>query len=59
MAEYITLLGAEDVRRAASIMQQAADTMVSAASQMETSLHFHRQYLDEWLMRLEQALKRE
>ena len=57
MADYITLLGAEDVRRAASVISQAASTMQSAASQIEDSLLRHRMFLDDWLVRFEEALK--
>lgn len=57
MNSYVTLLGAEDVRRAASIISEAASSMRSVAGQMEDSLMRHRIYLDDWLMKFEQALQ--
>ena len=56
MAEYITLLGAEDVRRAAHEMKSAAEGMGQAAMNIEDSLFRHRQWADAWLCRLEAAL---
>lgn len=56
MADYITLLGAEDVRSAASSMRSAADTMSSAASHIDHALERHRRFMDDWLSRLEAAL---
>ncbi len=57
MADYITLLGAEDVRSAGSSMRSAASDMVRAASSIEDSLHRQRLFLDDFLMRLEHLLK--
>lgn len=56
MADYITLLGAEQVQSAASTMRSAADDMRSAASTIEYALHQHQQFLDDWLMRLQQVM---
>jgi hypothetical protein len=56
MAEYITLLGTEDVQKAGSSMRSAAEGMQSAASSLEDSLSRHRQFMDDWLMRLEEAI---
>ena len=53
MAEYIQLLGAEDVRSAGSAMRNAASEMTRAASSFEESLHNHRLFMEDWLMRLE------
>ena len=53
MAEYITLLGAEDVRSAGSSMKSAAETMRQAAGSMEDSLQRHRQFMEDWINRLE------
>jgi len=57
MPEYITLLGTEDVRRASSSMQAAADDMRRAAASIEESLQRHRIFLDQWLAQFEEALK--
>jgi hypothetical protein len=57
MREYITLLGAEDVRRGGAAMASAAAEMRRAANSIETSLHAHRIFLDDWLGRLEQTIR--
>lgn len=54
IAEY--LIGSEDVRAASVTMRQAAHEMQSAAAQIEDSLSRHRQFLDDWLLRLEAAM---
>lgn len=56
MAEYITLVGAEDVRSAASTMRSAADQMERAASSISHSLECHQRFLDDWLSRLDGML---
>lgn len=53
MADYITLLGSEQVQSAAHQMRSAADQMQRAASQIDDSLHRHRMFLDDWLQRFE------
>lgn len=58
MAEYITLLGAEQVKNAASQMEHAAQAMRNAASEFDSALERHRRFLDDWLMRLEDVLGR-
>lgn len=55
MTDYITLLGAEDVRRAASNMTAAAHEMSRAAANIEAALQNHQRFLDDWLMRYEKA----
>ena len=57
MGEYITLLGAEDVRSAANTMRQAADQMQSAASMFDHSLTMHHRFLDDWLHRLQSVME--
>ena len=52
------LVGTEEVQRAAQSMRVAADTMRAAADNLDSSLERHRQYLDEWLVRLEAAIDR-
>lgn len=56
MTQYLHLIGAEDVRKAGSMISGAADSMRSTASQIEDSLLRHRQFLDEWLFRLQEVL---
>ncbi len=50
------LHGSEDVRRAASMMQQAADEMQRAALNIEGHFDRHQRFLDDWLSRFEQVL---
>lgn len=57
MGDYITLLGAEDVARAGSLMRSAAEEMSRAAASMEESLQRHRQAQEEFLTRFEEILK--
>ena len=56
MSEYITLMGAEEVRRAAHEMTSAAQTMASAAGSIEFSLQRHQQFMDNWMSQLEQIM---
>lgn len=58
MMEFIALVGVEDVRAAGSSMRVAAGEMQSAAASIEDSLNRHRLFLDDWLFRLEEILKR-
>ena len=53
MGEYITLLGADDVKSAGSRMAAAANEMQRAAASFEDTLFRHRQFMDDWLARLE------
>lgn len=55
--EYVTLMGAEDVRAAGNRMAAAADTMRSAASSIDDSLTRHQNFLDQWLARLEAVME--
>lgn len=58
MVEFITLLGADDVRAAASSIRVAAGVMQSTAASMEDSLQRHRIFLDDWLYRLEEVIRK-
>lgn len=57
MAEYINLLGAEDVSRAASQMSSAASDMQRAADSISYSLEAHQRFMDDWLLRLQGVLE--
>jgi hypothetical protein len=56
MADYVTLLGAEQVQSAAHTMQAAAVDMTRAAGTIDWALNRNQQFMDDWLMRFEQAL---
>lgn len=58
MTEFVHLIGAEDVRSAGSAMRTAAEEMKRAAASIEESLSTHRRFLDDWLIRLEDTIKR-
>ena len=59
MTEFIHLLGADNVQRAGSAMEEAADNMQRAAGSFEDPLFRHREFLDDWLLRLESIVKKE
>ena len=47
--QTITLIGTEDVLRAASSMREAASQMQSAASSMQFAFETHHRFLEQWL----------
>lgn len=55
MAEYVTLLGAEQVQSAANTMSAAADRMQRAADSISYAFDNHHRFMDEWLQRFEAA----
>lgn len=57
MAEYVTLLGSEQVARAGSSMQSAAEQMSRAASEISEALQRHERFMDDWLARFEAAMR--
>ena len=62
--EYVQLLGAEEVRAAASRMQSAADDIRSAAASLDHTVGFtmrnmledHQRWMDGWLERFEKIV---
>lgn len=56
--ETIVLLGAEDVRSAASTISAAASEMSRAASYSEDTARRQQQFMDDWLRRFEEAVNR-
>lgn len=57
MADYVTLMGAEQVQSAARTISAAADTMRSAASEMDSALDRHHRFMDDWLQRFQGVLE--
>lgn len=55
MADYMTLLGAEDVSRAGHNMEHAAEIMQRAASQFEATVERLIRALDDHATRIENA----
>lgn len=58
MTEFVTLLGAEDVKRASSNMTAAADRMSRAAGQIDAALQNHERFLTEWLVKFDELLEK-
>jgi hypothetical protein len=56
MADYVTLLGAEEVSRAGGSMREAAQTMSNAASSMAFAIEQQQRFMDDWLQRLDHVL---
>ena len=55
--DYVTLMGAEDVRSAGAQMKVAASEMRSAADMISSEFERQRLFMDDWLYRLEEILK--
>ncbi|WP_095081660.1 hypothetical protein [Mesorhizobium sophorae] len=58
MAEYMHLIGAEEVRSAGNAMSGAASEMRGAASSIDSAFERHHRFLDDWLQRFEAAMER-
>lgn len=57
MSDYITLLGAEDVKQASRTISAAASEMFRAAAAIDDALTRHQRFMDDWLSSLERVLK--
>ncbi len=57
-ADYITLIGADNVATAGRQMMGAAETMRHVADNIDGSLERHHRFMDDWLMRFELALEK-
>ena len=57
MSGHVTLIGAEDVRNASHTMARAAETMSSAAMNIDSALEHHQRFMDDWLQRFEAAVE--
>ncbi|WP_095203699.1 hypothetical protein [Mesorhizobium carmichaelinearum] len=58
MAEYMHLIGAEEVRSVGNAMSGAASEMRGAASSIDSAFERHHRFLDDWLQRFEAAMER-
>jgi hypothetical protein len=56
--ERIVLMGSEDVARAGSTIQSAAEEMTRAAMNIEAALVANRQWMDGWLERFAEVIER-
>ena len=59
MSGYITLMGAEQVERAASRIAQAAETFDRAVGRLEDLHRLQQIAMEDWLVRLRLVLERE
>lgn len=55
--DYIYLQGSEDVKRAGYNIQSASEQIQSSANTISNALYEHKQFMEEWLNRLENILK--
>lgn len=55
--ETMILVGTEHVQSAAQMMREAAHTMGNVSGNFQVVLEAHQRFLDDWLLRFEQALK--
>ena len=56
MAEYVHLIGAEEVMLASHAMAAAAEEMKRAAANIEDTMFRHRQFLEDWALRFQDRL---
>ncbi len=49
MADYVTLLGAEQVQKAGHAMERAAGEIGTAAGAFQDALMRHQQFMQQWL----------
>lgn len=57
MAEYVILMGAEQVQSAASTMSSAAHEMNRAAAEMRHAFEMHQRFLAQWLLDFQTVLE--
>ena len=58
MAEYITLLGAEDVQNAANTMRRAADSMAMSLSNFSEQADMRLRRVEDLVCRIESVVER-
>lgn len=58
MADYIHLIGAEQVSGAGHNMSHAAAEMRSAASSIGDTMFRHQQFMTQWLLDLERVMEK-
>lgn len=51
------LVGAEDVRRAGSNMNEAAQNMRSAASHIDSAMQEHQRFMTDWLREFREIME--
>lgn len=58
MADYMTLLGADDVRAGGNACHHAAERMNQAASSIDSTFEMNARRMDDWLNRFENLVER-
>lgn len=53
MADYVTLMGAEDVSKAGTAMRSVAQDISNSVSNLDVILMQNRVFMDDWLARFE------
>lgn len=56
--DSVYLVGHEDVVRGGNIMASAADQIARSSGTFECALEQHQHFMDNWLYRLEEIMKR-
>lgn len=54
--DRVVLVGADDVLSGGRMARNAGTDMERAASTIQSSLETHQRYMEEWLVRFEQAI---
>lgn len=57
MSDYITLLGADDVRSGGYAMERAAADINRAAGNFEAVFERHHRFMEDWLQRFEAVVQ--
>jgi len=56
VSEYITLMGAEDVRRGGNMAQEGGESMIRAANTIDESLRRFQSFMEDWLIELKDTI---
>lgn len=57
MADYVTLMGAEQVSNAAHTMKSAAHEMQNAAGSIAHAFDMHHRWMEDWLQQFQQIVE--
>ena len=58
MSDYVTLMGAEDVRAGGNAAERGGDAMRSAAGTIESALQQHSRSMDQWMYEFRELVER-
>lgn len=57
MADYVTLMGAEQVQSAGNTMRSAAEEMKRASDSIQYSMEMNQRFMREWLDEFRQIME--